>query len=435
MSSIAAVVSYAERRAAYRQFTPKADFLDTTTMKTFRFGYGHALMQIECQTNAIAPTGIKQRGVPATASIRGRTSRRYPLLADGADYTIAERENALYQSKCNVIRWIFMSTWGRLALKSVDDLNGIGPKMTAELGKLGLGTVEEIASLRPDRADAIADIVPGLSRNDIRKAVAEAQFHLIGPEGRSIAAQLVESGITTLFDLIALPTQQVVTIGQAGWDLARAATFQLEAARESLQFITLLHLVDGQGVPIPSPKVEVIDSGLANRRPVTVREGDADGWIVVPPLRRDRRHMVSVIAASHRRTVLIDRPVGPVTIMRLRIVDPPKRRPTVPVIPLVLGKSAFLFDEIDFADAEEGEVFRVGPTGSSQVRLLGLTRQILPVGVVTRLVRAPKALLASGTIEGSYLTIENGALRLATTAESEAAGISRGGALAGKLAS
>jgi hypothetical protein len=326
-----------------------------------------------------------------------------------------------------------MGEWGRSSLESVEHLTGIGPRLAGVLDGFGFGSVQELSGLHPGQADALAEVVAGVSPAGMRRAVAEAAFHLVGSDGALLAATLVDNGITSLLELLAAPTQRVVNLGGGGWDTARAAVLQLDAARARLTFQVLLRVLDGDGAPVGLPRVEVADSGLADIRPVVMREGDDQGWVVTPPLRRDRVHHVFVVVSGHRRVLRVNAGFGPVQRRTMVLSAPPRRGPVAPAQTLVVGPAYPLVDEIGLGQAQDGQVFRVGPTQGAEVPLRAMVRSFVPGGVITEVMAVPTTALPAGSVEGSYVVVEAGALRAARDDERDDALRSRGGLLAGRL--
>lgn len=326
-----------------------------------------------------------------------------------------------------------MGEWGRSSLESVEHLSGIGPRLAGVLDGFGFGSVQELTGLRPDQADALAEVVVGVTPAGMRRAVTEAAFHLVSPDGAALAATLLDNGITSLLELLAAPTQRVVNLGGGGWDTARAAVLQLDAARARLTFQVLLRVLDGDGTPVGLPQVEVADSGLADIRPVVVREGDAAGWVLTPPLRRDRVHHVFVVASGHRRVLRVSAGFGLVQRRTIVLSEPPRRGPVAPAQTLVVGPSYSLVNEIALGQASDGQVFRVGPTQGTEVSLRAVVRSFLPGGVITAVMPVPTTALPTGAAEGSYVVVQAGVLHAASDDQCEAALRSRGGLLAGRL--
>lgn len=325
-----------------------------------------------------------------------------------------------------------MGEWGRSALTKVDSITGIGPRIAEVLADLGFGSVQALAALRPDQAESLADVVAGLSPAGMQRSVAEATFHLLSPDGGLLAAALVEDGITSPLELLAAPTQRIENL-TPGWETARVAALQLQAARVGLTFQVLLRVLDGGGDPIARPRVEVANSGLADRRPVVAREGDDDGWVLTPPLRRDRAHRVFVLAAGFRRTLRVTADWGLVQRRTLVLSDPPRGGPVTPERTLLVGPATYLLDEITMAQAVDGQVFRVGDTQQAEVPLYSAQRSYLPGGVITVVLRVPPTELPNGAVAGNYVAVEAGAIRPAGDDERDSALQARGGLLAERL--
>lgn len=313
-----------------------------------------------------------------------------------------------------------MGEWGRDSLQPVEDLDGIGPRLAAELGRFGYGTVHELASLNSNQIRPLAEVVPGISAQGLRRAWLEAGFHLAGDDGGLLGAALVDAGITTLAALVSTPTERVVGIGGTGWDRERAAMLQVAAARAGMQFATLLHVVDASDAPVPEPRVEVVDSGLADRRPVVVRTGDDRGWVLAPSLRRDRGHRLSIVAGGHRRVVFARAPSPSVLRLHLRLTSPPRDVSRPLTSATVAGSATGLFDEVALAAAAEGEVFRVGERAGTKVRLVRVKRMLTIAGTVTRLVDVPAAALPPGVAQGDLVVATASTLRLPTDNEVDA---------------
>jgi len=309
----------------------------------------------------------------------------------------------------------------------VADISGIGPRTAAALADADVGSLQELCALTAGEADAIADLVTGLSRAGMHRALAEAQFHLLGDDGAHAAGALVQAGFDTLDALLAASTSRVQTL--TGLDEVRALALQVQAARTGLTFQALLRVVDASGAPIPRPALEVTDSGLAGRNPVAVREGDDEGWVLSPPLRRDRIHRLFVTVGGQRRMVRLVAPGSLVLRRTIVLADPPRRSPMTPAKPLVLGRGHFLFEQVALPDCQD-QVFRVGATDTGVTCAHAVVRSVVPFGVVTGVLRLPAADVPGS--EGDYVTVDAGALRAASDAERDDALRSRGGALLGR---
>lgn len=324
-----------------------------------------------------------------------------------------------------------MSQSGRAILQPVGTLSGIGPRLSDELARFGFGSVLEIASLDPERADALAAVVSGISPDGMRRAVAEARFHLLGEDGAAVAAGLLDNAIARPMDLVAASTARIVAIGGDGWNTERALCLQLDAARSLMTFTVLLRVVDGAGKPVASPKLEVADTGLAQRQPVVVRRGDAEGWVLSPPLRRDRGHQLFVSASGKRRTLNVSAPPSSSVLRRTVVLaTPPRRAPLRPVGNVLVGPASYLFDEIPLSRAKDAEVFRVGEITDGKAVLRSVERSFIPGGVVTRVVHLPADAIPRRTLEGEYVVFDAGRLRKATRGQRQAALASRGGVVA-----
>ncbi len=329
-----------------------------------------------------------------------------------------------------------MKQSGRAILQPVGNLSGIGPRLADALAGFGFGSVEEMAGLPREQADSLAEVVPGISPAGMRRAVVEAAFHLLGVDGAALADRLMEDGITGPLDLVAMSTARIIDIAGDGWDTERALCLQLDAARSLMTFTVLLRVVDGTGKPVASPKLEVVDSGLAQRQPVVVRRGDADGWVLSPPLRRDRRHHLFISAAGKRRTLSVSAPPTCAVLRRtLVLASSPRRAPLRSRGTVLLGPASFLFDEIPLSRAKSGQVLRVGETADGKIVLRSVDRSFIPGGVVTQVVHVPVDALPSRASEGDYLVVDSGSLRKASRRERDAALASRGGVVAKGLQS
>lgn len=322
-----------------------------------------------------------------------------------------------------------MGLSGRGSLQSVDQLAGVGPQLAQALAALGFASVEEISGLRPGQANALADVVPGISRQGMRRAVTEAALRLVSPDAASIAPTLIDEGITDVLRIVAAPTQTLVGIGGSGWNTERAALLQVDAARAQLTFRVLLRVVDDAGDPIAEPRVEVADSGLADRRPVVVGEGDVQGWVLTPPLRRDREHRVFVTADGCRRVLVVRAGFGPVQRRTLVLARPPRRLPSAIDHTVLVGPATYLFDEITLGQAADGRVFRVGELGDTSVPIRSVTRTFTAGAVITEVAQVPISALPAGVREGAYVVVRAGALQAANDDERDAALCSRGGVL------
>lgn len=319
-----------------------------------------------------------------------------------------------------------MTDWGRSALMPVTDLDGVGPRTGAALAELGLRSMQELSALTPEQADSVADLVAGLSREGMRRVVDESQFHLLG-QSADVAGALVAAGYRDLLALLAAPTSRIQDV--TGLDETQALALQVQAARTGLTFQGLLHVVDGAGAAIARPVVEVGNAGLGGHAPVATRTGDADGWVLTPPLRRDRAHRMHILADGHRRMVRLVAPGGLILRSTIVLQEPPRRAPMQAQKPLVLGRGQFVFEDVAIADAE-GHVFRVGVTEGGQTSLHAAQRSLIPYGVVTGVLRLPAADVP-GT-EGDFVCVDAGTVRPATDHERDDALLSRGGALIGR---
>jgi hypothetical protein len=129
--------------------------------------------------------------------------------------------------------------------------------------------------------------------------------------------------------------------------VGRDADLSLNGHRCRLTFATLLRVVDGEGSPQSRPRVEVADSGLADRRPAVTLRGDGQGYVVLPPLRRDRRHHVCVTVGGKRRSVWLTAPSTPLPRRTLRLSGSPR------VVPRTPGTTRILVGGLTFvSDAE-----------------------------------------------------------------------------------
>jgi hypothetical protein len=242
---------------------------------------------------------------------------------------------------------------------------------------------------------------------------------------------LVDDGIASPMELVAASTSRIVALGGDGWTTERALSLQLDAARSQLTFMVLLRVLDGAGKPVASPRLEVADSGLAQRQPVVQRRGDAEGWVLSPPLRRDRRHRLFVGAAGKRRMLLVSAPQSGAVLRRTLVLTPPLRRaPLRSQGNVLVGPASYLFDEIPLSRAKQAEVFRVGEIADGKAVLRSVDRSFIPGGVVTRVVHVPADAMPRRAPEGEYVVVDAGRLRKATRGERDAALASRGGVVA-----
>jgi hypothetical protein len=226
----------------------------------------------------------------------------------------------------------------------------------------------------------------------------------------------------------------VVNLAGTGWDRERAATLQLEAARHLLTFITLLRVTNADGVGKARVKVEVPDSGLADRRPATLHLGDGQGWVVLPPLRRDRRHHLVVIESGRRRSLWVTAPKAPVLRTTLRLGVPPR--------PVASGSSTptrvysdgvtFVNEAIPLNKVRDGEVFEVIMTDKG-FDLVGVASSVHSGVAVTRVATLPSDALPGTIRPASFVTFADGVWRRSSVAEKRKALKSRGGALRERL--
>ena len=181
--------------------------------------------------------------------------------------------------------------------------------------------------------------------------------------------------------------------------------------------------------------MEVTDAGLADRRPTVVHVGDAEGWVLGPPLRRDRVHHLSLAAGGHRRSVLVRPGAPPIQRLTLRFSEPPRsagvEQHAKPVV--LSGRLTFVAEEVPLARARDGEAFRVGRTEGGTTVLVGMNRLLAGMTVVTRTISVPVAQVPAGVAERDVVIVEGANLRKASQAETTQAMMARGGRLEERL--
>jgi len=127
--------------------------------------------------------------------------------------------------------------------------------------------------------------------------------------------------------LMSEPTGRIWSV-LSGLDPAPAelecAELQLAAAKAMLSFRVLLHVTTNRAHS-PVPEVTVTGAGFdAAGRPVTV-VGDEAGWVLTPPLRRGREHLLAIHEGRNYRAMTVyAETVAPVQVHQVRFGAAPK---------------------------------------------------------------------------------------------------------------
>lgn len=217
---------------------------------------------------------------------------------------------------------------GRSELHPLESLSLVGPDRAVQFRALGIGSVEELVALGGPRAKEIATAVDGLSQAQfVELLLPEAWFSLLGDLGERGAAALVKAGITSYISLTDAPAGRIASALSSlkpSPDAHECALFQLAAAKAMLTYRVLFQVRNGSS-PTPKPEVTVGGAGFdTSSRPVTVT-GDREGWVLTPPLRRDRSHLVAVKGGRHIHSLVVTATsAAPIQTAFLSFSSPPK---------------------------------------------------------------------------------------------------------------
>lgn len=326
--------------------------------------------------------------------------------------------------------------WGRSALHSVEVLDGVGPDLAGRLESAGLGTVEELASVERSGLRGVAAAIDGLSeRQLLENLLPQAWFHLLGEDGAAAAKALVDEEIDSYLRLLAVRTNRVVNLMGPEWDRDRAAQLQLEASRAMWCFQPLLLVADGDGKPVKGPRVQVGGVGLDRAEQTVERTGDANGWLLCPPLRRDRGHHLSVVAGRARRSVYVRPTATQVQRVNIRLTAKPRARldesDAQVRTRLLTGRETLVFDPVTRSRLKPGTPMRVNRAQGDGVPLTGIHRRVEGNAiVVTRIEVAPED-LPKKAVAGSVVIVDDNGFRMARAAELKRLMEARGAKLAG----
>jgi hypothetical protein len=320
--------------------------------------------------------------------------------------------------------------WGRSALHSVEELDGVGAQRAQQLAGIGLGTVEEFASLERAALGSAAAVVEGLSeRQMMDNLLPQAWFHLLGDDGAAAAAVLVDAGIDNYVKLIAAPASRLDNLLGDDWDRDRVAQLQLAASRAIWCFQVLLQVFDKNGDP-RAPILQVGGSGFDGGARVVTRDGDEQGWVISPLLRRDRAHYLRVVVQSQGRSVYVRPKPSQVSRFTVLLARDPRSIDEATLSPkprLLSGMEIMITERSQLSELAAGTPLQVATIENDVASLLGLYRQLQGHSVVVPEVDVAAAALPQRAQAGSIVVVENqGGIRMARTQEKRAALAARG---------
>jgi hypothetical protein len=203
-------------------------------------------------------------------------------------------------------------------------------------------------------------------------------------------------------------------------DESECAELQITAAKAMLTFRVLLHVTQAGG-PI-KPEVTICGVGFdPARRPETI-EGDSNGWVITPPLRRNRMHLLSIKAGQYRRTLRISATGhAPVKKINVSFYQPPRLPEQASnVVRILRGDETIVSERIESpARLAANAALLVGSKDDNGDYRLTNAQRILSAGVITvqTLNVAPSQLPQQIDVGDMVIYESGGMFRKATTSE------------------
>jgi hypothetical protein len=323
-----------------------------------------------------------------------------------------------------------LKTHGRDLLHTIDTIRGLSDPVRRRLGKVGLGTIEELLAASPTAAKSLLRLVKDLSWNTFVTSVRpQARLLLLDDVTSELAEALVRLGVNRYSDLVAFQAStlhsQLRSVLPTPPDPAVLAKVQLDAARAALTGLLLFHVTsERRSKALDTARITVRDPGFFAGSAGTIRRADKSGWIVSARVRSGRRHLFHIEGAEHvRQTIGVRVPGGSVRLMQITlrrgVQSPDADEFQGQPLGLLSPKCFVATEPALLADLPRGTLYRLMNAGTDgAAEATSLRRRRFGNEIRSYRVQIPTADLPTNVNVGDVVSqAENGGWRLASPAE------------------
>jgi hypothetical protein len=168
----------------------------------------------------------------------------------------------------------------------ISDLDGLSAAAARGLAVHDIRYIEQLLALRPATAEALGDMVKGLTRAGVtERLVPQARFRLQGPLGARCASALVASGYRNYAEVVETPSATLH--GKLADNMRRDAPdereveqLQLESARAMMTGLVFIRALDAAtGKPLKRSVLAFASPSSAGYTQAVVRRGNKFGRI------------------------------------------------------------------------------------------------------------------------------------------------------------